>query len=46
MTYGTDEWWIMPEVASEEGDPVLDKRRYFAFPGRGLNEMLELGATE
>jgi len=47
VTYGADEWRIMPEVAPKHGDTVLDKRRYSAFRGTGLDGMLqELGITE
>ncbi len=47
VTYGAGEWRIMPEVAPEEGDTVLDKRRYSAFRGTELDGMLrDLGITE
>jgi isochorismate hydrolase len=47
VTYGTWEWRIIPEVAPQEGDAVLDKRRYSAFRGTGLDGMLrELGVEE
>ena len=47
VTYGAGEWQIMQEVAPQEGDTVLDKRRYSAFCGTGLDGMLrDLGAEE
>jgi isochorismate hydrolase len=47
VTYGAGEWQIIPEVAPMEEDTVLDKRRYSAFCGTGLDGMLrELGLQE
>jgi isochorismate hydrolase len=47
VTYGAGEWEIMREVAPKEGDTVLDKRRYSAFRGTGLDGMLRgLGVKE
>lgn len=47
VTNGTEEWKIMQEVAPQDGDRVLDKCRYSAFRGTGLNGMLrEVGVEE
>jgi isochorismate hydrolase len=47
VTYGTREWQIIPEVAPKQEDKVLDKHRYCAFRGTGLDGMLrELGVKE
>lgn len=47
VTYGAGEWQIMQEVAPKERDTVLDKRRYSAFRGTGLDGILrDLGVTE
>ena len=47
VTYGAREWKIMQEIAPKEGDMVLDKRRYSAFCGTGLDGMLrDLGVKE
>jgi len=39
--YGTRDWEIMDVLTPSQTDPVIDKHRYSAFFGTGLDEMLQ-----
>ena len=41
IEYGTSEWELIKELCPAETDDVLDKNRYSAFFGTGLDEILK-----
>jgi isochorismate hydrolase len=46
ILFGTREWEIVDSLTPSETDPVIDKSRYSAFFGTGLDELLKTGGIE